>query len=397
MPFDKTENRVDLVIPLVTLALLIIGLIMVYSAKLYIDQSYLTKQLIRILIGFGALVVGYAVPLSALRRWGWATIPLLIGALLVVRLSGSHFGGAERSYHGIQPAEFAKPMLAIFLAYYYQRLEHVPDARKSLGRFVLVPLLCCLPVIALIVLQPAVSMALVVTIMVASLLYLAEVRWRHLLPLGVLAILAFGAVVVKFPHTLARVQAYSERMTHILDVRPELNHSSSRDRLIDWQQRQSWIGIGSGGSLGRGPGNGKQKFYFLPKVTTDFIFALIGEEWGFIFGSLLIFGLYALFLWRGVFLIRNAPDMFSRLLTAGIVLAIIYTALIHLGVTLRLLPPTGQTLPFVSYGASAVAANMFGVGMILKLSKEILRRPVENDLVSSCWNWWAHLSGARAR
>jgi cell division protein FtsW len=84
-------------------------------------------------------------------------------------------------------------------------------------------------------------------------------------------------------------------------------------------------------------------------------------------------------------------------LTAGIVLMVVYTALIHLGVTLRLLPPTGQTLPLVSYGGSALAANLFGIGLLLQLSRHIERRPVEDNLASRGWNWWSHLSGTRAR
>jgi cell division protein FtsW (lipid II flippase) len=200
----------------------------------------------------------------------------------------------------------------------------------------------------------------------------------------------------QYQHVINRIEDWHDRVTHIFDVRGELAGDNAGDRGLDWQQKQSWVAIGSGGIFGKGLGNGKQKFYFLPMVHTDFIFALIGEEWGLV-GSLMIFLLFLIFLWRGLFLALRAPSTYNRLLTAGLVFMVIDTAIIHLGVTLHLLPPTGQTLPFVSYGGSALAANMLGVGIILQLSKQILRSPIENDMAGRGGNWWTHLSGARAR
>jgi cell division protein FtsW len=395
---DKRAGRPDLVILGVTILLVMVGLIMVYSAKLYIDQSYLTQQAKRILLGVALGTLGYFLPISwwGWRRAGWWILLLTLGALVMVRLFGVKHGGAARTWHGIQPSEFAKLGIAIFLAYYYQLMSQLPNRQRSFWRYLMRPLLFCAPVLALIIVQPAVSMALVVAVLILSLCYLAEVKLRYLALLGVAGVVLFGAVMLKYRHTERRNQAYFSTVEHLLNVRTELETPEPKYKTILWQQRQSWIAIGSGGIFGKGLGNGKQKFHFLPKVHTDFIFALIGEEWG-LFGSILIFGLYLIFLWRGLYLIRKAEDPFNRLLTAGIVLMVVYTAFIHLGVTLRLLPPTGQTLPFVSYGGSALAANLFGIGLLLQLSRHIERRPVEDDFVSRCWNWWSHLSGSRAR
>jgi cell division protein FtsW len=388
----------DLIILGVTVLLVMIGLIMVYSAKLYIDQGYLAQQAKRIALGVALGLLGYFVPISwwGWRRFGWWILIVTIGALVAVRLFGVKHGGAARTWHGIQPSEFAKLGIAIFLAWYFQRMSQLRESERNSWRFLLRPLFFCLPVLALIVVQPAVSMALVVSVLIISLLYLAEVKLRYLFLLGLVSAVLFGAVMVRYQHTQRRSEAYFGTLANLLKVRSELNAPEPRYKSILWQQRQSWIAIGSGGIAGKGLGSGKQKFHFLPKVHTDFIFALIGEEWGLL-GTLAIFGLYLIFLWRGIYLIRRAEDPFNRLLTAGIVLAVVYTALIHLGVTLRLLPPTGQTLPFVSYGGSALAANLFGIGLLLQLSRHIERRPVEDDFVSRCWNRWTHLSRGRAR
>lgn len=394
----ETPGKPDLVILGVTILLVMVGLIMVYSAKLYIDQSYLAEQAKRIAIGVSLGVFGYFFPISwwGWRKFGWWVIILTIGALVVVRLFGARHGGAARTWHGIQPSEFAKLAVAIFLAWYFQRQSQLREPERNFWRFLARPLLFCAPVLVLIVVQPAVSMALVVAVLILSLLYLADVKLRYLFALGLVSAVLFGAVMVKFSHTQRRSEAYFATIAHVFDVRSELEAPEPKFKSILWQQRQSWIAIGSGGIRGKGLGMGKQKFHFLPKVHTDFIFALVGEEWGLL-GSLLIFGLYLLFLWRGVYLIRRAADPFNRLLTAGIVLTVVYTALIHLGVTLKLLPPTGQTLPFVSYGGSALAANLFGIGLLLQLSRHIERRPVEDDFISRCWNRWTHLSRNRTR
>jgi cell division protein FtsW len=420
------EEKPDLIIAGIVLALLMISLIMVYSAKLYVDQSYLGRQASRIGLGLIALGAGFF-PSAEFWKKGWRVGLLLVVLAIVLAVTlkrGALVHGARRTLFGIQFSEFARPALVIFLAWYYGRAEADED-RPSLWRFVLRPALVCAFIIGLIAFEPAVSMALLVGMLLISLLYLAEVRWLHLALVVLLAVAGGGAAVAGksliarfrppaaaghaaatttpltehhsiFQHIEDRMIPYVQRSKRMFSIRASLREKSPGDQQIDWQQKQSWIAIGSGGFLGKGLGNGKQKFYFLPMVATDFIFALIGEEWGFI-GTLVIFGLFFVFLMRGLSLAGRTPDRFSRLLMAGLVLMVVYNAVVHLFVALHLAPPTGQTLPFVSYGSSALAANMFGVGLLLRLSSQVMRRPVENDLVSRCWNWWAHLSGARAR
>jgi len=343
-------------------------------------------------------------------------IPLLLlvtGALGGVLLFGKVVNHARRTWLGVQFSELAKPVIVIFLAYCYQQLSDVPEKKRRLRNYVLIPVVACVPAIALIALEPAVSMALIVSLLLLVMLYLAEVRLRHIALVAVLGVVLAGSVYAvksrtarvnpdtgkkqnEFQHIVDRIPFFIRSVSRIPRIREQLAEKCPTDERAGYQQWQSWIGIGSGGKTGTGPGNGKQKFYFLPMVATDFIFALIGEEFGFL-GSLVIFGLYLLFLLQGLSLVRRAQDTFTRLALAGLVVMITSTALVHLFVTLRLIPPTGQTLPFVSYGLSAMAANMLGVGVILNLSQYIARRPVEDDFVSRCRHGWAYLSGASTR
>jgi cell division protein FtsW len=401
MRYERTSDKPDLWILGAVLLLLLIGLIMVYSAKLYVDQGFLGRQASRIGLSLLPLALGYFLPLHFWRRGAVVLILMLgmIAALVVVLKYGTLINGARRQWLGIQFSEFAKPVLVLFLAWYFSRLEHVPDEDKGLVRFAVLPLLACVPALALIAREPALSMALVILVLVVLLLVLAEVRLRHLALIGVGTLALLAAIVLggntrtmsharasdaavaghvtgdgtagRYRHFFQRIRSWGQRAGCVFRIQEELSTQRGVDRGLDWQQRQSWIAIGSGGVAGRGLGNGKQKFYFLPMVHTDFIFGLIGEEWGFL-GSLVIFGSFLLFMVRGLTIARRAPDTFLRLVAAGAVLAIV-----HLFVALRLVPPTGQTLPLVSYGMSALAASMFGVGLLLSISKHLVRRPAE--------------------
>lgn len=422
---------------------------MVYSAQLYFEQSdkYLTNQLIRIFFGLVALAVGYLIPLKLWRRWP-VTLTLLVVITLALVLTlkfGAKINNARRQLFGIQFSELAKPVVVLVLACYYGMRERPSTTAPGFRQFVLYPLFLCFPAICLIACQPAVSMAAIVALIIVVLMYVAEVRIGQLFLLGAISgliilgyvgarmILPTGRVYAaqftasqgvripedqvapvselgrisdrkqstghNFEHIEKRLRAFGTQITRTFDIRHDLDRLLAAERNanrmgIEWQQEQSRIAIGSGGWFGLGLGKGKQKFAFLPMVATDFIFALIGEELGFM-GSLVIFSLYLVFLLRGMFLIRRAQDTFDRLLMSGVVVMIVVTAIIHLFVALRLVPPTGQALPFVSYGAAAMVANMFGVGLLLQASKYIYRRPIENDLVSRIWNRGTHLSGFR--
>ena len=205
----ESPGKPDLVILGATILLVMVGLIMVYSAKLYVDQNYLAEQAKRIAIGVGLGVLGYFFPISwwGWRRFGWWVLILTIGALVLVRLFGVKHGGAARTWHGIQPSEFAKLAIAIFLAWYFQRLSQLREPERNFWRFLVRPLLFCAPVLALIIVQPAVSMALVVAVLILSLLYLAEVKLRYLFALGLVSTVLFGAVMAKFSHTQRRSEA----------------------------------------------------------------------------------------------------------------------------------------------------------------------------------------------
>jgi cell division protein FtsW len=421
------KGRPDLIILGVVLALLMIGLVMVYSAKLYVDQSYmyLANQAARVGLGILALGLGFIIPKKWLEQW-FIAVPLLVLvtlALVGVLFFGKVVNNARRTWFGIQFSEFAKPVIVLFLAWCYQLMSDLPEKARRLRNYALVPAAVCAPAIALTALEPAVSMALIIAGLMVVMLYLAEVKLRYIAVVILIGgVLAGGTYYVKsrvggrssspvaqagkagkpakrqndFQHILNRGSYFFQTVARLPRVKERLAEKHAQTDKVGYQQWQSWIGVGSGGITGQGPGNGKQKFYFLPMVATDFIFALIGEEFGFL-GSIVIFTLFLVFLRHGLSLVRRAQDTFTRLALAGMVTMITSTALVHLLVNLCLIPPTGQTLPFVSYGLSAMAANMFGVGVILNLSQYLARRPVEDDFISRCRHGWAHLSGAGPR
>jgi cell division protein FtsW len=180
------------------------------------------------------------------------------------------------------------------------------------------------------------------------LFFLVGVKLRYLVPVGLVGIVVVVLAIRYVPHARDRWQDFL---------------SGSR-----YHQEQSLIGIGSGGPVGTGLGEGKQKFFFLPKLHNDFIFAGIGEEFGFI-GSLFIYLLYGLLFVRGMRISREAINPFSQYLAGGISVLIFLYALVHVAVTLGLIPTTGQPLPFVSYGGTALVTNLLAAGILLNISR----------------------------
>ena len=152
-------------------------------------------------------------------------------------------------------------------------------------------------------------------------------------------------------------------------------------RILDffnYQREQSLIALGRGGLVGVGPGNGRQKFFFLPEPYKDFIFSILGEEWGFL-GTLIVVILFMVIFWRGMKIAKNAPDDFGRLLAAGMVFSLSYNALINIGVAAGVLPTTGLPLPYLSYGGTSIMMFMATMGVLLNISKHIPSTEVSDE------------------
>jgi len=206
----------------------------------------------------------------------------------------------------------------------------------------------------LIFLEPNLSMALLVAILAGVVLFTAGARIGHFLLVAVVAApLVFGGIVTA-QYRVARILTF-------------LNPGAAPEEAT-WQVKQSLVGIGAGRLFGVGLGQGQQKLGYLPYAYSDFIFSTIGEEWGFI-GVLVILALFGTFVWLGFRIARSAGDPFGQLLAVGLTALIGVTAALHIGVSLALLPATGITLPFISYGRSSLLVALVATGVLISVGQ----------------------------
>jgi cell division protein FtsW len=309
------------------------------------------------LLGSIAMLVAVRVDYRKLERF---VVPALVvaGVMLVLVLVppfGQAINGTRRWIRlgvvSFQPAELAKLALVIYLAAFVaRRQEQLSEIRRGL----LPPLLVAGIFAALVFVQPDLGNCLTLITLTFGLLYLAGSPARYLgwalapaLPL--LAIAIYAA-----PYRLRRMTAFWDPW--------------SDPRGSGFQIIQSWLAFGNGGLLGQGVGGSRQKLFYLPESHTDFIFAVIGEELGFI-GAAIFVALFAVLIWRGLRIGLRAPEPFGAYLALGITLLIATQTLVNLGVVTGLLPTKGLPLPFISFGGSALLMTMLSTGVLLNISQ----------------------------
>ena len=357
---------------LITTTVLLVGfsLVMVYSTtgvasaeKLNDTFYYVKRQGLAALLGALFMLLCLRVDAVWLKRISPCFYPLglLLLALVLVPGLGASGGGAQRwislGIFRAQPGEFAKVLFIIFIAGFYSRHE---GSLGGLRDGILKPLLLLSPVAALFLLQPDFGSAAVLALVTLAMGAATGVRLRYLL-IGAAGIgAALALLVVVSPY----------RMMRILSFLSPWSDSAGRG----YQLIQSLIAVGTGQVTGVGLGQSHQKLFFLPAAHTDFIFAVISEELGFI-GALVLLGLFLVFLWRGAILsARVAEDAFSFALAVGLLLLVVAPALLNIGVVLGLLPTKGLVLPLVGYGGSALIAAMMVVGLLLGIGRSFERR-----------------------
>jgi cell division protein FtsW len=276
--------------------------------------------------------------------------------LVLVPSFGSAAKGARRWMHigpiNIQPAELTKFVVVIYVSAYISKKQ---DQLTKFARGLLPPLIILGVLSALILLEPDMGTVVVMGLVVVTLLFLAGARIQHLALLSLCALPAVAALIFGSSYRRQRLMTF---------LSPWKNASDS-----GFQITQSFLAFGSGGSFGVGLGEGKQKLFFLPEAHTDFVLALIGEELGLI-GSIAIVLLFGLFVIKGFQIAGRARSAFGRHLAMGITMLVGMQALVNAGVVTGLLPTKGLTLPFVSYGGSSLVANLFGVGILLSISRD---------------------------
>jgi cell division protein FtsW len=348
----------------VAVVLLSAGVVMVYSASTIVAADrfhdpyfFLKKQLFWALIGAGAMWVALRVDYRWLER---AVVPALIvaGVLLVLVLVppiGQAINGTRRWIRlgpvSFQPAELAKLALVVYLAAFLAR------KRGDMDRFrtgTLPPLLVAGAMAALVLVQPDLGTCLTLIALTFGLLYLAGSPIKHLAWVAAPAVPLIALAVWMAPYRMRRITAF---------IDPWADPRGSGFQII-----QSWLALGNGGLLGQGIGGSRQKLFYLPESHTDFIFAILGEELGFV-GGLAIVALFAVLIWRGLRVGLRAPDAFGAYLALGITVLLATQTLVNLGVVTGLLPTKGLPLPFISFGGSALLMTMLATGVLLNISQ----------------------------
>lgn len=356
-------SHIDWLILLPIAGLLMFSVAFVYSAsssfsavKFGSSEQLFWNHALRVLIGL-VLMIGVAkVDYHAWQNMSMTIVIIAIGFLVMVLLMGTEIKGASRWVRlgplNFQPSELAKYALVLHTAAVLSTNRvFIKDWRKSL-----VPVLVwAVPVCALIALQPNLSTASVVFTIVLVLMFLADVDMKHLGVIVLAGLVIGGAYAVSAEYRMRRLLAFVD--------------SDRVDEAVKYQLDQALIAFGNGGITGVGPGQSRQRDWFLPESYGDFIFSIVGEEYGFL-GIALLVGAFVLIMWRGYAVARKAPDSFGRLLAAGITTTLAIYAFVNAGVTCGILPTTGLPMPFISYGGSSVFFSAIAVGVLLNISSQ---------------------------
>ncbi len=365
----KGKKRLDFILLFSALALVGIGIIMVYSTSAIIAADrfgdpyyFLKRQALYAAVGFVLMLVMMFFPYEILKRFAYPILIFSILLLIVVLVPGigHRTGGAMRwlkiQSFSFQPSEFAKLGLVIFLAYLLAKKE---EKIRSFSFGFLPPVLLSGLVIALVMKEPDFGAAFFLTVMVFLLLFVGGARVIYMAAAFLIAIPVAYALLMNVGYRYKRLMSF---------IRPWEDPSGAGFQII-----QSFLSFGSGGLFGLGLGEGRQKLFFLPAPHTDFIFSVIGEELGLV-GATAVVLLFFILTLRGIQIGLSLEDRFGVYLALGITLMVSLQAVINMGVVLGLLPTKGLTLPFVSYGGTSLIANLAGIGILSQLSTRVERR-----------------------
>ncbi len=348
----------------VTMLLVFVGLVMVFSASAVMARerfgspyAFLSKQLIWAVAGLLGMVVAmrvdyrrYKNPALVFSLMGFTT--LLLSSVFFLDRSHNTHRWIHAGGFSFQPSELAKPVLILFLAYFLEsRARTIDDVRNTL-------LPAAVPVVVflgLIVLQPDLGTAIACAAIAACILYVAGMRMRYF---GY----TFAASLVPLYFLIFHVSFRRARILAFLN--PYADSQKTGFHII-----QSLIAVGTGGVTGTGLMEGKQKLFYLPEPHTDFIFAVTAEELGLV-GAMFVVALFAIFLWRGMRASWRTEDIFGRYFAVGITSMVVLQAFINISVVLGMMPTKGIPLPLVSYGGSSLFVTLLCVGVLLNITKQ---------------------------
>ncbi len=360
------RGKMDFTILFVISALCAFGLVMVFSASYYYAQHYsganndsfyyLKRQLLYLAIGYPVMLLVSLIDYRVIERLRSLFLAISIILLIAVLLWGRDLNGGKRwlviAGISIQPSELAKFGLMIFMCSYMSRHRNEMNSFRN-G---MLPMLIAIGVIAgLVMLQPNMSMAVIIGFIGIVLLYLGGCDIKQLLILGGLAIVAFFVLAFAADYRVDRLTSFSN---------PENDPQGTGYQLL-----QSYYAIGSGGLFGKGLNNSYQKLLYMTYGESDFIFAILCEEFGFI-GGLIIIAMYAWIVFRGMVVSMRCRNKFGSLLAAGISIVFGFQVFVNIGVVTGLLPTTGQALPFISAGGTSLLVFLAAMGLLLSISRD---------------------------
>lgn len=360
---NEQKRLPDLTLVTVVLLLLIVGLVMVYSSShiwaeyKYEDSFFFVKrQLLFTSVGIVFMFFIYFIHYTVWKKYVYIILLFCFSLLVLVLIPGVGIvrGGAQ-SWIGvgafsIQPSEFIKLGLILYLSSY------LTDNKKEITTFkkgFAIPIIFVFIVFACIMLQPDFGTGVVLVATCVLMIFISGARFIYFIYLGMLGIIGFTFLILSAPYRISRITSY-------------LNPWD--DPLGDgFQIIQSLYAIGPGKLMGVGFGNSLQKYFYLPEPQTDFIFAIIGEEFGFL-GATIVISLFVILCWRGIRVALHAPDSFGRYIAFGIITMITVQVMINISVVIGLIPVTGITLPFLSYGGSSLTLTLCSIGVLLNIS-----------------------------
>lgn len=331
-------------------------------------ETFFWSHLVRVAAGIGILLLFARLDYHWLESWSKPVLVLAIGMLVYVLFEGARIKGATRwidlGIISFQPSEVAKFALVMHLG------VMLADKREYLHdfKFAFLPmLLWILIVVALVALQPNLSTALVISTVGFGTLFIGRVRIVHLAAVILPGIAAAALYAVSAEYRMRRIMTF---------IGMHSGEESGAD-AAGYQLHQGLLALGSGGLFGVGPGQSRQRL-FVPEPFGDFIYTIIGEEYGFV-GAVLLLLVFGVIIWRGLLIARQAPDDLGWNVAAGITLAVGLYAVVNAGVTTGLLPTTGLPMPFVSYGGSSVLFSAAAVGVLLNISQQANVMPFQKS------------------
>lgn len=348
---------------LVSAVLVAFGLAVLYSASAFVSANehngysafFLVRQLQGVAVGIVAFAIAAKFDAEKYHEWAWPimwfTIATMVGVLILPERLAPTIHGSRRFLVGasFQPSEFGKLGVVIWVS---MLIVKKGDNLKRLAKG-LVPFLVIIGLLdVLAALEPDLSVAMLYTLLMALLLFVGGARMSHFIALGAMCLPIALTRVEKWRYAVARLTSFFQPGAAPIE--------------ISYQLRQSLIAVGSGGWFGRGFGKGLQQVNFVPFPYSDFVASNVGEEWGFvgIIGITIAFAAYAL---CGFRIARQARTPFLQLVAVGLTFTTVLTAFLHIGVVIGLLPTTGLTLPFVSYGRSNLVLTMLFTGILANI------------------------------